>query len=632
MGDILVERCALRIVRRGGWGWGSDPRRVLRTALEQLPLLVGTRLAKLLEDLPGERTIVEPLRLRVPMRLEELRSGALAGGASHAGGASPWISRLDGALKEAVASIGIPQSSAATSERAPEAPREADRAAPGAVLAEILTEWWSSGILHAVLAALPDEALKTWVVALRNGPPMGTPALGHVVRQALARSADDGGLRADSGPARPATATLLIDLAVGLSPAAHGRGTEGRGFPGISSRADSPPAAALVRSRGSLLGDQATPPGTRVAGPAEATPKMGPHALDPPKGSGRTLLTDLEVHVPSALPWLLLVPLHKLGYLRVLGAVLDLAGLGTRAQLFGAALAYKLAPTGERPWEKSAASERLASAAAAGREPVSKPSLYGFARQITAYCPLLDGHVTHSIVSGMRDDGVWLVNRLSRGDAGGFVLMDADGLFPARWGASPEELPEIVRAAPGADVVVPEGAADPQLLRRLDGSGVRFVTTARPGRNERWVRLPPAGSRAWWSNRAGPAARPTRRWMSRIDQVASRAKALGDELSERRRALVLEPTSALERSLTLAASLALGTIAWMLWHEREATDPCLALSRFEDLDARVRFTARSVRVILPLGARRHHLHQAGLLADVHGIPWLGGRLLEFSGS
>ena len=85
----------------------------------------------------------------------------------------------------------------------------------------------------------------------------------------------------------------------------------------------------------------------------------------------------------------------------------------------------------------------------------------------------------------------------------------------------------------------------------------------------------------------------------------------------------------METSLTLAASLALGTIAWTLWREREVTDPLLALERFGDLDARVHSTAATLHVRLPLGRRFWDLRDHGLLADVHDVPWLDGRAITF---
>jgi hypothetical protein len=81
----------------------------------------------------------------------------------------------------------------------------------------------------------------------------------------------------------------------------------------------------------------------------------------------------------------------------------------------------------------------------------------------------------------------------------------------------------------------------------------------------------------------------------------------------------------------IAASLALGTISWMLWRDRETTTPLLALERFGNLPARVRFTSRSVQLNLPLGRRQQDLREHGFLADLHDVPWLEGRKIEFLG-
>jgi hypothetical protein len=88
---------------------------------------------------------------------------------------------------------------------------------------------------------------------------------------------------------------------------------------------------------------------------------------------------------------------------------------------------------------------------------------------------------------------------------------------------------------------------------------------------------------------------------------------------------------AVERTLVLAAALAWGTIAWTLWRGREPVTPLLALQRFADLEARVRFRRDFVQVRLPLGRRLSDLKEHGLLADVAVVPWLGGRVLQFSG-
>jgi hypothetical protein len=103
-----------------------------------------------------------------------------------------------------------------------------------------------------------------------------------------------------------------------------------------------------------------------------------------------------------------------------------------------------------------------------------------------------------------------------------------------------------------------------------------------------------------------------------------------DAIIGERRAVPLADSPALNRSLALAAGLGLGMIAWTLWRT-QTPDPLLALERFADLSARVRIDDRRVRVLLPLGQRHAELLDHGLLADVHDVPWLGGRVVELSG-
>jgi hypothetical protein len=85
----------------------------------------------------------------------------------------------------------------------------------------------------------------------------------------------------------------------------------------------------------------------------------------------------------------------------------------------------------------------------------------------------------------------------------------------------------------------------------------------------------------------------------------------------------------LERSVTLAAGVALGLVACQLWRDRGRTMPHLALERLGDLEATVHFSAETIRVGLPRGRRHSELQQAGYLAPVSDAPWLEGRRVEF---
>jgi hypothetical protein len=109
------------------------------------------------------------------------------------------------------------------------------------------------------------------------------------------------------------------------------------------------------------------------------------------------------------------------------------------------------------------------------------------------------------------------------------------------------------------------------------------------------------------------------------------ARAFRNDLLLARPAVIRAASPELDRSLTMAAGVAMGTIAWKLWQSRGRTSPQLALERYADLEGLVRFDARSVKVALPLGRRHQELLDHGLLAPVDGVPWLGGRRVEFGG-
>ncbi|WP_228053712.1 hypothetical protein [Streptomyces antimycoticus] len=152
-----------------------------------------------------------------------------------------------------------------------------------------------------------------------------------------------------------------------------------------------------------------------------------------------------------------------------------------------------------------------------------------------------------------------------------------------------------------------------------------FLTGVRPLRGDPVARLP------WrtplWS---APGAAPDMRLAAELPAHAQRCADLVTALVTERRAVPLAQDGGLERTVTLAAALGLSTIAWTLWRECETPDPLLALDRFADLEATVRFEAAAVRVRVPMGRRHADLLRGGLLADVPDVAWLGGRTLTFS--
>src|SRR5437868_698106 len=75
MANITIHRCKLHIVRRGGWSWGPEPRKLLQSAVNALPELIARELAGLWPD-DAEVEIAAPIRIRVPLSMSELLAAA----------------------------------------------------------------------------------------------------------------------------------------------------------------------------------------------------------------------------------------------------------------------------------------------------------------------------------------------------------------------------------------------------------------------------------------------------------------------------------------------------------------------------------------------------------------------------
>jgi hypothetical protein len=205
----------------------------------------------------------------------------------------------------------------------------------------------------------------------------------------------------------------------------------------------------------------------------------------------------------------------------------------------------------------------------------------------------------------------------------GHLVVDPPGVFLVAHAEHAEALAAPALNA-GAPVFVPEPDADARMLAALDAAGVTFVTPARPVRDERWTAIPGTRAPRLYSNR------PVQRIVPPPEDVAQRAHETWRAFENR--PLPGRPAErALDRSLSLAAALALGTIAWDLWRAREPTDALLAVERFGDIDGTVRFDEHRVRVRLPLGRRFRDLKEAGLLEDIPRVPWLDYRTLVFAG-
>lgn len=607
MPDVTIHRCVMRVVRRGGWSWGPEPKRLVADVVRALPALLAAELARILpEDAGGE--VSAPVRLDVRIGLADLREWARRG-ARETQGAVAEVGGIAAAVRRALAA----EMPAARLIAAPAPGAQPDAAAPvpdahtrRAAVLNVLVAWRTAGALEELLRGLPDLAIATWhLLLLESG----------VVPEVAAREepparAVGGGT--SQGPTTAGLASLLEPLAERAAVAAPIDRLRLRLLAAVELAvvASVPPANASARA--AIDACLALEQGDGEARSRTQTRRTA--------GSGtRRAVSGTEVRVSSALPFLLLGPLRRIGWLDALDATFAAADLENALPALAVALATKVLPEPERGWRRTHAAAACAAAFAGDAEPRPDPEVTEVARIAAPLAPALDAVLRRSLLDGHRAgdplllcaaESVWL-------------LVEPEGVFLMAHADDPEAV--AARALETAALVfVPAGEADATMLAVLHAAGVTFVTPARPVRGELWHLVRGTHSpRLFTNGRAAAFVPPS-------ETVAARAREVW--LAFGRRPLPGRPPEpSLERALTLAAAVALGTISWELWRKREPTDPLLALERFSDLEGTVRFEERRVRVRLPLGKRYRDLKEAGFLEDVPRVPWLGFRPVVFAG-
>ncbi|BBH69370.1 hypothetical protein ACTI_60550 [Actinoplanes sp. OR16] len=658
--SVVVERCVVRVLRRGGWSWGPHPRDLPPGLAELLAGLIATRFrAELAADTDVE--ITEPVRIAVRLPLRALyaaprdrlptppsaEAAGLDAGMPESftvapeptGVAAACSARLPGRRS----SIGRPSAVAAdrlrpdpdltAGERQPPLPY-VSAALPAVALARLLAAVRAGGALDDLLRALPAETLDRYA-AMLTPPPDAQHRSGSAH---LAESTPDVPVRhehhlpdpavpepARSGPLRPADAadrsaapeTPRLRLAAAAQIAATA-GDDDRAL-----------AAALTERFG--------PPAEPSPASTSAFTSRVTSAIATPRPAG-----PLEVR--SALPFLVAAALHRIGVLEQIGAALAGAGLAADAPLFATALAYQTLGPLERGWRRHPTDQQDA-AVFAGRLPAvaepgphaaggnpglvtagGEPDLVAFARRARSALPLADALLGLAVAGGHQPGRPLVAARTADEHGGGLLLAEADGAFPIAWTDSPAGLLPGWRAAGQPFVLLAGPSIGAATIRALTAAGVPLLAAFPPTRDERWRRLP--GRRRLWTTAAArhADAAPARLDPDAIAETMSRQTA--DAAS--RSAVPLDGGRDLLRTVTLAAGIGLATIAWQLWGANEPTDAPLTVERFGDLSAVVTSTPDAVHVRLPLGRRHADLDHSGMLADVPAF-WLDGRTLLFSG-
>jgi hypothetical protein len=644
MADFLIHRCTLRVVRRGGWSWGPSPKHVLEQAVRIFPVLLAKKLAELF---PGseERELAAPIRLCISVRFSDFADAVSALVDPPSAGDTPGTSLLDARIEAAIRSaFGVshaPSPTANRPERAAASPEELSntfstpRRKPSGPLHNLLLTWHQQGVLSDRLADFTAPELEAWQAALQRHAfplpveeipesPSLLAALSPFVLSQISLSPHS--VRADSLRHRILLATqAAAEFRIPLSHPLVWQ-TLDRLLP-----VPAPTVETQIQSARSSPTDLLSSFETI---PSPVLPALHPAELPLQDTSAPSLphsSSEWDVHIPCALPFLLLGPLAPLGYFDLLAAALDAANIPERAHLFAAALAYKVLDPPSRGWLRSPASLAAAAAFAGQSSAIPEDLLSNLSRQLAPHTGPLDRLLTDGVIAGHTTNEPFLLCRADQKSSTGFLLVDTQGCIPLTWGTEPTCFFPLLRRITQPVVLISREATDPALLEAVHNAGITFLLDLPPIRQESWQRVQLGPKTIAWTNHPLPSSPDLLRAALQLAQASEESSTLWQELGLSRISAVHPASLELDRSLTLAAATALGAIAWRLWRKRGRNTPQLVLERFADLDAHIHFAVNSLTVRLPLGRRHQELSEHGFLSPIDDLPWLAGRRVEFTG-
>jgi hypothetical protein len=643
--DVHIRRLRLKVVQRGApWLTRDD----LKKAGDRMRRVILSDLDDILERVLAGRLGDERIdAVAVDLEFDAVQSGrAVRFGIPHV--RAQLTTALARALGNTVADreraraasrLGGTQASRA------DAPAEEALAAPAIILA-LLRDWHAEGCLAGRLALFAPVTIKRWREAVvralegRSPAPFSReasvqasldPALIHPPNGVAARDFGSGpineatrlamlvALAAQWAPFRPPPSqldALLADSSTPLNVL-----SESGGPPSWRHRARPPTERFEETSRDS--------PATQIA--LQATSERSQPLVDAQgaaAGAGAAAESfPSHASIEIALPFLMLGSLHRVGWLSAAAAVLAESSESQHALAFGYALALKALPPPERGWRRAPREIAAASLAAGLTGPPQGAGLAKAERALGEGFSALDAVIADALVRG-HDRNVPL---LLVAAPPGVALVDPQGMFPVALGPEWNDVMPAALAA-GTPLLV-DPSLPPAVGAEIDAAGLVFASPGMPTRGEPWDVIFGPGSWRGISN-ATAELRPAvsnaaARWAHSQGEAREMLSALGPG---RPLAPGLE-FGALDRTVTLAAAMALGDICWRLaaidhdaWVEPE---PRLGLERFGDLPATVIAAPGGIEVKLPLGPRARDLARAGLLADIDVVPWLGRRRLSF---
>jgi hypothetical protein len=642
MANVLIDRCTLRVIRRGGWSWGPNPKSALEGILRALPDLLGRTLDGLFSG-DEEHTYEAPVRISLKLRVADLAGDSSSPPPALDTSSSSTSVPLESQIERGLC-LALGKSPELRFETLPQPPPAERRFAAWnqklpttlhkySAMQRLLLASMEEKELDLFLSAFTAEELEVWHAALH--PDSARPFETESDRVRLVFEKVEAALRPrTASPLADRPQRLRLRLLVATEIAAQLRlplddlclwSALDRIFPSTEESPDSCDPGPLLRHA-----QNASIPVVPESHPAfhSSTPLVPaelPLLMESPffPSSGWT------TQVQSALPFLLLGALDRIGYLTTLQAVLEAAHLTDKALFFAAGFAYKVSEPPARGWLRSQESQHTAAAFAGSQHPLSDDTLHDFSTQMASHTGLLERKISDCVLSGREKSDPILLRRADSEHTGSFLLLDPRGCFPFLWSEDAAAASIARQDLTTPLVLVSREASGPRVLRDLDRANLIFITEAPPAHGESWRPIIQGIARLGWTNHPNPSSEFLARAARQIEASSTEAAALWEQLGLQRLGIPRAAASSLERHLTLAAAVALGILAWQLWKGRGRTTPQLALERLGDLSAHIRFSDETVAVGLPLGRRQSELFEAGLLAPVSGVPWFAGRRLEF---
>ena len=634
MEQLRIRHCKLRLRRKGGWSWGADPNHLARLATQALPELIASKLKNLLDD-HNEPITIGRLCITIPLKISELISLPLEFGKDTNN--SILFDRISWKCQQALAvQAGIDHSESL----APPIPKSHEKSLRDLPLLvtnndgiSLLLEWYRQGNLLQLLSNFSDQARNDWgKLALRSLPENITE---KAKQQDLLKEAEQFSLTILQSLKKQTSVSLkrlvLVTALLQRFPNLFSRGIIiyllNKSFP------DDPSFGATLDREYTDTDpavDFSKPPLTNGVDDLALSVQKPTKVA---KKAGRRTNQSFEVYVSSVLPFVSASVLSRLGYFDVLATALHAGEVETDIHNFAVALAYKMLDPPQGGWHWESADVRTAAAVAGLQESIGSEDIDRFAYNCRHCLTPLDSYLKRLLIEGHDPSHPLLIHQLIIGDQPHWLLMDCQGCFPLGWHVTQEMLLQALEDFSGNTFLISDAVSQPSLFAELSSRRHRFVTTLLPSRQEKW--RPIDRQRRLWTN--DMETQPG--WLLKQSQCLPAVTAAANEIT---RTLIVDrpvvPTQSqhpyvmqFEQSLALAASSALGTIAWKLWGENEATDPVLALQRLGNLEGKVFIDSEKITVRPALGRRYYDLYQHNFLVDVINIPWLGGQRMEFAG-